>query len=89
MPDNYSLLDVREADEFAAGAFKHAKNIPLSELENRLNEIPKDKVILVYCATGVRSEMAYNLLKKAGYKVHFIDAKIEFENGKVNIIPNE
>ena len=89
MPNNYFLFDVKEPDEFAEGAFKYAKNIPLSELENRLNEIPKDKVILIYCATGVRSERAYNLLKKAGYKVHFIDAKIEFENGKVNIIPKE
>ncbi|MGC9109539.1 MAG: rhodanese-like domain-containing protein [Caldimicrobium sp.] len=51
MPNNYFLFDVKEPDEFAEGAFKYAKNIPLSELENRLNEIPKDKVILIYCAS--------------------------------------
>ncbi|MEZ0343505.1 MAG: rhodanese-like domain-containing protein [Caldimicrobium sp.] len=89
MSDKYFILDVREADEYAQGAFKFAKNIPLSQLEDRLNEIPKEKEILVHCATGVRAEMAYNTLKKAGFKVYFIDAKIEFQNGKVNIIPNE
>lgn len=89
MSDKYFILDVREADEYATGAFKFAKNIPLSQLEGRSNEIPKDKEIIVYCATGVRSEMAYNILKKAGFKVSFVDAKIEFENGKYQILSNQ
>lgn len=89
MPDKYFILDVREADEVATGSLKFAKNIPLSQLEDRLNEIPKEKEIIVHCVTGVRAEMAYNTLKKAGFKVYFVDAKIEFQNGKVHIIPND
>jgi len=89
MPDKFFIIDVREPDEVQTGMFKFAKNIPLGELKNRLNEIPRDKTILVHCATGVRAEMAYNILKEAGFKVYFIDAKIEFENGKAQIIPNE
>lgn len=82
LPDLYFIIDVREPDEVQTGAFKFTKNIPLSELKNRLNEIPKDKIILLHCATGVRAEMGYNLLKEAGYKAYFIDANISFENGK-------
>ncbi len=89
MSDKYFIIDVRETDEYATGAFKYAKNIPLSQLEGSLNEIPKDKEIILYCATGVRSEMAYNTLKKAGFKVYFVDAKIEFQNGKYEIISNQ
>lgn len=89
LPDNYFIIDVREPDEVQAGTFKFAKNIPLGEISNRLNEIPKDKIIILFCATGVRSEMAYNTLKNAGYKAYFIDANISFENGKPIIEPKD
>jgi rhodanese-related sulfurtransferase len=89
MPDKYFILDVREPDEVQQGAFKFAKNIPLGELEGRLNEIPKDKVILVHCATGVRAEMAYNILKRAGFNVYYVNANIEFEGDKFKIEPKD
>jgi rhodanese-related sulfurtransferase len=89
MPDKYFILDVREPDEVQQGAFKFAKNIPLGELEGRLNEIPKDKVILVHCATGVRAEMAYNVLKRAGFNVYYVNANIEFEGDKFKIEPKD
>jgi hypothetical protein len=43
------FLDVRDAGSFAAGHVKGAINIPLADLETRLNEIPQDKWILPYC----------------------------------------
>ena len=89
LPDKYLILDGREPDEVQQGAFKFAKNIPLSELEGRLNEIPKDKVVLVHCATGIRAEMAYNILKRAGFNVYYFNANIEFERDKFKIEPKD
>ncbi len=81
LPTEYFIIDIREPDEYQAGAFKFAKNIPLGELKNRLNEIPKDKTIIVHCVTGVRAEMGYSILKEAGFKnVYFVDAAISFED---------
>ncbi len=63
-------LDVREPKELEeGGAFKGAVNIPLGQLESRLAEIPKDKVIITNCAHGVRAGRAADLLVKNGYKV--------------------
>lgn len=76
------ILDVRLSSEAAAGAFPHSKNIPLDELEQRLNELPKDKKIVVHCATGARAEMAYNILNKAGINARYVKANIEFDPDK-------
>ena len=63
------VLDVRNADEFAEGHLPNAKNIPLTELNNRLKEIEKSKnaVVITVCAQGVRSANAAALLNKAGF----------------------
>lgn len=63
------------------GVIKGAKNIPVNELKDRLNELPKDKEIVIHCATGMRAEMAYNILKEAGYNVKFLDATIQIKKG--------
>jgi len=85
LPDNYFILDVREVNEVQEGKLPHAVNIPLGELEKRLNELPKDKTILIHCTTGVRAEMAYNILKRAGFKAYYLNANVIFENGKYKI----
>lgn len=67
---NVFLLDVREPkelDEF--GTIKGYMNIPLGQLESRLGEIPKDKVVVTLCQRGVRAGKAGELLMKNGYKV--------------------
>ena len=63
------VLDVREADEFAAGHLPKARHIPLKELEARLPELAKhkDKPVIVTCRTGARSGAACRALKKAGF----------------------
>jgi NADPH-dependent 2,4-dienoyl-CoA reductase/sulfur reductase-like enzyme/peroxiredoxin family protein/rhodanese-related sulfurtransferase/TusA-related sulfurtransferase len=56
------ILDVRQQDEFIAGAIPGALNIPLDSLRNRLSELPKDKEILVYCKAGFRGYIACRIL---------------------------
>ena len=63
------VVDVRTPAEFADGAYKGAINIPLSVLPVRMNELePKDKPIVLYCASGARSGQGARLLKHAGFK---------------------
>jgi phage shock protein E len=61
------VVDVRSPEEFRDGAYTGAVNIPLSDLGRRLAEIPKDKPVVLYCASGARSGMAARVLKQAGY----------------------
>ncbi|NPE29937.1 rhodanese-like domain-containing protein [Methanococcoides sp. SA1] len=61
------LLDVRKESEFNSGHLEGAVNIEVSQLGSRLDEVPADKVILVYCRTGVRSVRASKTLVNAGY----------------------
>lgn len=61
------IVDVRTPEEFRDGAYPGAKNIPLSDLGRRLGEIPKDKPVILYCASGVRSSSAAQAMKQAGY----------------------
>jgi phage shock protein E len=62
------VVDVRSKAEFNDGHHPKATNIPLDALQARIAEFgPKDKCIIVYCASGGRSAMAARLLKEAGY----------------------
>lgn len=62
------LLDVRTPEEFAAGHVEGAVNIPVQELEHRLEKLPKkDQPIVIYCRSGRRSASAQQLLERAGY----------------------
>lgn len=74
-----TIVDVRAVSEAKEGMFPNSLNIPLDDLEKRLSEIPKDKPIVVHCSTGVRAEMAYNVLKKAGVDAKYVKAKVEFD----------
>jgi len=62
------LIDVRSQAEFLAGNATGTINIPLQELANRINEIDKNKPIVLCCASGTRSGMAAMMLKKNGFK---------------------
>jgi rhodanese-related sulfurtransferase len=61
------LLDVRRQDEWDQFHIPGATLVTLDELPNRLNEVPKDKKIVVYCRTGVRSAKGRDILRQAGY----------------------
>jgi len=63
-----SIIDVRSPDEFADGFYPGAKNIPVNALPNRLAEVgPKDKPVVVYCASGGRSAVAQRILRANGF----------------------
>ncbi len=63
------LVDVRDPDELETQSYdvKASKNIPLSEMENRLSDIPQDKQVILACQKGGRSKKAFDLLKAKGY----------------------
>jgi len=61
------LLDVRTPDEFKQARLKGAVLIPMSEIERRITEIPKNRPIVVYCAVGSRSAQVAGLLSRKGY----------------------
>jgi rhodanese-related sulfurtransferase len=62
------LIDVREPNEFEGGHILGARNIPLSQLKNRLREIRPDKPVYLYCQSGMRSGRAAAMLHRKGYK---------------------
>lgn len=62
-----TVLDVRDPEEFQKGALPNALHIPLNSLRNRLSEIPKEREVLVYCASGQRSYNACRILAQNGY----------------------
>ena len=62
------ILDVREPAEYVAGHLPGACLIPQSDLALRLGELPKERPILVVCASGVRSLRAAGFLHGAGLK---------------------
>ena len=64
---NSYIVDVRERGEYANGHIKNAVNIPLSELRERINEIPKDKPVYLHCRTGQRSYNAVLALQNLGF----------------------
>lgn len=61
------FLDVREKNEFESGHLINAHNIPLSELRERMNEIPKDQAVYVHCRSGQRSYNAVMALQNSGF----------------------
>src|SRR5271155_4660533 len=61
------LLDVREPDEVEAWAYPIGVNIPLGQLGQRLDELPRDTTIVVACPVGGRSATAAQALSEAGW----------------------
>jgi len=64
------VVDVCEADEFAAGHVNNARHIPLGELEQRLPEVVKNKAlpVIFVCAKGPRAQRALGIAQKLGYE---------------------
>jgi rhodanese-related sulfurtransferase len=63
------LLDVRRADERAKGFIPGSVHIPLDEIRARLNELPRDREIIVHCQSGQRSYFACRILSQHGFRV--------------------
>jgi len=65
--EGYLLIDVRTRKEYNTGHIPTAINIPHTEIEKHINEIPEDKLIIVYCQVGRRASVAASKLKDLGY----------------------
>ncbi|MGV8145730.1 MAG: CoA-disulfide reductase [Alkaliphilus sp.] len=71
--NNEFLLDVRDDVEVQLGTIQNSINIPLAELRKRLEELPKDKTVYVFCQVGIRGYLAARILMQNGYKVENLD----------------
>lgn len=62
------IIDVRTEEEFEEEHYPSAKCIPVNEIMQRIDEIgPKDKPVVLYCASGARSAYAARILKSLGF----------------------
>jgi NADPH-dependent 2,4-dienoyl-CoA reductase/sulfur reductase-like enzyme/peroxiredoxin family protein/rhodanese-related sulfurtransferase/TusA-related sulfurtransferase len=66
-PGELFLLDIRTPDEHALGSIEGAVNIPLDELRNNLDKLPRDKKIVAFCGVGLRAHVACRILMQNGF----------------------
>ncbi|WP_438824830.1 rhodanese-like domain-containing protein [Bacillus thuringiensis] len=64
----YPVIDVRNQSEWDEGHLPHAKLITLEHLTKHVQDIPKDRPIIVQCRSGIRSAIAASILQKHGVK---------------------
>lgn len=64
-----SIIDVRGPEEVAEGKIPGAYNLPVNELQSRMNELDNDTEHIIVCHSGGRSSMASMVLKSNGYNV--------------------
>jgi peroxiredoxin family protein/rhodanese-related sulfurtransferase/TusA-related sulfurtransferase len=64
---DYFLIDVRTKDENALGTIHGAVNIPVDELRAHIDELPRDKKLVVFCAVGLRGHVASRILMQHGF----------------------
>lgn len=67
LPADTVRVDVRTREEFALGSMPGFINIPVDELRERMDELPKDKPVVVTCAVGLRGYLAYRILTQNGF----------------------
>ena len=88
-PQSIMLIDVRDPDEYAAGSFKTAVNIPTDELEKKIATLPTDKPIVFVCNTGARSGEAYYMvqdIRPEMKEVYYLEAEATYnKDGSVKI----
>jgi phage shock protein E len=65
--DSIWIIDVRPASAYKKGHIPTARSFPSSEILSRLNEIPKEIYLIVYCETGGRAQSVIKKLEKKGY----------------------
>ena len=74
--EDFLLLDVRTPQENASFAIAGSHLLPVQELSYRVNELPKNKEIVVYCRIGNRSAFAASYLSRLGYTVKNLEGGI-------------
>ncbi|GGM40058.1 rhodanese-like domain-containing protein [Paraliobacillus quinghaiensis] len=78
------LIDIREPKEFDGGHILGARNIPLTQFKQRMNELRKDQDIYLYCQNGSRTGRAALMLDKKGYQnIHELKGGFKKWTGKI------
>ena len=70
------IIDVRTDQEAATGVIAGARHIPLEKLEDVLADLPQDREVLIYCANGIRAEMAHQTLNEKGIKNRYLNENV-------------
>lgn len=71
--DGEYLLDIRTGEEYSLGNINGSVNIPLDELRDRMDEIPKDRIIYVNCQVGLRGYLGCRILNQNGFNTYNLD----------------
>ncbi|NTV13701.1 MAG: hypothetical protein HGA96_07210 [Desulfobulbaceae bacterium] len=82
------LVDVRNPDELEEGTIPGTLNLPVDDIVQSSKEIPADRELVLYCNTGIRAEMAHNLLAESGRANRYLDGKVAFDDGKLEVTEN-
>jgi rhodanese-related sulfurtransferase len=80
-PDSILLVDARSPEEYKAGTFKTALNIPTDQLEKNIKSLPSDKPIVFVCNTGALSGEAYYMVKDLRpdiKEVYYLEAEVTY-----------
>jgi rhodanese-related sulfurtransferase len=80
-PDSIQLIDVRDKDEYEAGHFKPAVNIPTDDLEKKVASLSSEKPIIFVCNSGAKSGEAFYMLMDLRpdlKKVYYLDAESKY-----------
>jgi rhodanese-related sulfurtransferase len=89
-PESILLIDVRDPDEFATGAFKTAVNIPSEKVESKIGSLPSDKPVVFVCSTGSRSGEAFYMvqdMRPALKNVYYLEAEVTYnKDGSFKIV---
>lgn len=92
-PSGITLIDVRDAGEFAAGHFPSAANMPVEMVEKQGADIPTDKPVVFVCSTGARAGEAYYLFMDMfpdAKNVFYLEATTDFnEDNTYEVHPNK
>ena len=74
--DGVLIIDVRTDQEVVSGLIAGARHIPLEKLEDVTSELSGDQEVLIYCANGIRAEMAHQTLNAKGIKNRFLNETV-------------
>ena len=88
--NNAMIIDVRSGEEFASGYIDGAINIPVDRISSINNYVDKDTVIVLYCASGMRSSLAAKTLVELGYtNVYNLDGGLINWGGELIVIAED
>ncbi|WP_455436731.1 rhodanese-like domain-containing protein [Hungatella hathewayi] len=76
------VIDLRNAASYQIAHINGAVNIPYEEIDQRISELPRDKILVFYCARGGQSMMVCRYLSRMGYSVLNVANGIAYYRGK-------